>query len=198
MSLIIIFLRGHFRWLYTWHKIGLDSKDEAFDIILMTHPESVKKLPEVEICVKTNHLQTNYSNMWSVGRSALKYLQTLTLSYLVLVDVCGENSLLCQVLVLVPPAPLVLRTERDHRYDKYLNSQECLFNPAASFLLKYRSAVQKLASVWSQDKKEVPEIDPLQRLLMRADLDTFPTPGLLGWWPTDLICNRNAATTHFR
>ena len=33
---------------------------------------------------------------------------------------------------------------------------------------------------------------------MRADLDTFPTPGLLGYWPTDLICNRNAATTHFR
>ena len=44
---MIIFLRGHCRWLYTWHKIGLDSKDEAFDIILMTHPESVKKLPEV-------------------------------------------------------------------------------------------------------------------------------------------------------
>ena len=97
-----------------------------------------------------------------------------------------------------PPAPLVLRTERDHRYDKYLNSQECLFNPAASFLLKYRLAVQKLASVWSQHKNEVPEKDPVQRLLMRADLDTFPTPGLLGWWPTDLICNRNAATTHFR
>ena len=33
---------------------------------------------------------------------------------------------------------------------------------------------------------------------MRADLDTFPTPGLLGYWPTDLICNRNAGTTHFR
>ena len=33
---------------------------------------------------------------------------------------------------------------------------------------------------------------------MRADLDTFPTPGLLGYWPKDLICNRNAATTPFR
>ena len=29
-------------------------------------------------------------------------------------------------------------SERDHRYDPYLNSQECLFNQAASFLLKYR------------------------------------------------------------
>ena len=35
------------RWLYSWHKIGLDTDVEAFDIILMTHPASVKKLPKV-------------------------------------------------------------------------------------------------------------------------------------------------------
>ena len=40
---------------------------------------------------------------------------------------------------------------RDHRYDNYLNSQECLVHPTASFLREYK-------------------------LLLRADLDTFPTP----------------------
>jgi hypothetical protein len=31
--------------MFTWRTIGLDSKKEAFDIILMTHPLSVAKLP---------------------------------------------------------------------------------------------------------------------------------------------------------
>ena len=48
--------------------------------------------------------------------------------------------------------------ERDSRYDHYLNSQECLFNPVAAFLANYSS-------------------------LLRADLDTFPTPGILGLRP---------------
>ena len=42
----VIVLRN-VRWLYSWHKIGLDTDVEAFDIILMTHPASVKKLPKV-------------------------------------------------------------------------------------------------------------------------------------------------------
>lgn len=64
-------------------------------------------------------------------------------------------------------------SERDQRYDNYLNSQECLFNPQAEFLLKYR-------------------------ILLRADLDTFPTPSMVNYWPKDVICNRNAGTTHYR
>jgi hypothetical protein len=68
---------------------------------------------------------------------------------------------------------LVPLSERDHRYDSYLNSQECLFNPAAAFLQHYR-------------------------LLLRADLDTFPTPAMVNYWPKDMICNKNAGTTHYR
>ena len=37
------------RWLHSWHMIGLDSEAEAFDIILITHPASVKKLPKVRM-----------------------------------------------------------------------------------------------------------------------------------------------------
>ena len=32
-------------WIYTWTEIGLDSVDEAFDIVMMTHPAMVSKLP---------------------------------------------------------------------------------------------------------------------------------------------------------
>jgi hypothetical protein len=27
--------------------------------------------------------------------------------------------------------------------------------------------------------------------------DTFPTPMLLNFWPTDIICNRDAGTDHW-
>jgi len=67
---------------------------------------------------------------------------------------------------------LVPLSERDFRYDNYLNSQECLFNEETSkFLLKYK-------------------------ILIRADLDTFPTPKLIDYWPEDVICNRLALTNH--
>lgn len=63
-------------------------------------------------------------------------------------------------------------SERNFKYDNYLNSQECLSNRNTSqFLLKYR-------------------------ILIRADLDTFPTPRLIDYWPSDVVCNRNAMTTH--
>lgn len=62
--------------------------------------------------------------------------------------------------------------ERDHRYDHYLNSQECLVNKEQSGFLRH------------------------YKLLMRADLDTFPTPRMIGFWPSDIICNRNAVTNH--
>ena len=64
-------------------------------------------------------------------------------------------------------------SERDHKYENYLNSQECLFNNASNFLKSYK-------------------------ILIRADLDTFPTPRMVGYWPKDVICNRNAGTTHYR
>lgn len=123
--------------MFTWRQIGLDSEKEAFDIILMTHPESINKLPPDCVQVPEDFDPTAPG----VGQ--------------------------CLFRELVPIS------ERNHRYDNYLNSQECLFNPAASFLKLYK-------------------------IVMRADLDTFPTPGMVNYWPTDVICNRNAATTHYR
>ena len=124
-------------WLFTWRKIGLDAVEEAFDIILMTHPSSVPHLP-----VECSRLPANFSTTVSgVGRCL--YQELVGISY------------------------------RDHRYDSYLNSQECLFNRVASFLEQYK-------------------------LLMRADLDTFPTPKLIGYWPSDIICYHGAVTSHYR
>lgn len=125
-------------WLYTWAKIGLDSEKEAFDIVLLTHPKSVSKLPS-----DCHVIEDSFDPGLAVGPGRCLY------------------------------KPLVPLSERNYKYDNYLNSQECLFNPAAAFLLSYR-------------------------VLIRADLDTFPTPAMLGYWPTDIICNRNAGTTHNR
>ena len=64
-------------------------------------------------------------------------------------------------------------SERNPKYDHYLNSQECMFNADTSgFLLRYK-------------------------LLMRADLDTFPTPALVDFWPWDIICDTHAVTNHY-
>ena len=68
---------------------------------------------------------------------------------------------------------LVPLSERNAKYDSYLNSQECMFNADTSgFLLRYK-------------------------LLMRADLDTFPTPALVDFWPWDIICDTHAVTNHY-
>ena len=119
------------RWLHSWHMIGLDSEAEAFDIILITHPASVKKLPKVRIIgQKQRPIVGNQQECVEVpldfdpqssgpGRCLWRALTPLS----------GTSLLTC------PPACCL---ERDHRYDRYLNSQECLFNPAASFLQKYR------------------------------------------------------------
>ena len=122
-------------WTFTWKQIGLDSEKEAFDIILMTHPSSVNKLPKECIPVPSDF------------------------------DPTAKGPGRCLWVELTPIS------ERDPRYYNHLNSLECLANPAADFLLKYRT-------------------------LLRADQDTFPTPGMLGFWPTDLICSRRAGTTH--
>ena len=59
--------------------------------------------------------------------------------------------------------------ERDKFYDNYMNSQECLYGPGSEFLSQYT-------------------------LLLRADLDTFPTPRLLGYWPQGIIVDRKYFT----
>ena len=42
-------------WLFAWRQLGLDGREESFDVILLTHPASVDKLPKVlahcpEVC----------------------------------------------------------------------------------------------------------------------------------------------------
>ena len=58
---------------------------------------------------------------------------------------------------------------RDKTYDNYMNSQECLYGPGSEFLSQFT-------------------------LLLRADLDTFPTPRLLGYWPQGVIVDKNYLT----
>jgi len=58
---------------------------------------------------------------------------------------------------------------RDKSYDGYMNSQECLVGPGSEFLSKYK-------------------------LLMRVDLDTLPTPRLLGFWPDGVLADRAYGT----
>ena len=88
------------RWLHSWHTIGLDSELEAFDIILITHPKSVKKLPKVSMIDKKDPLK-------ETDRSALKYHWTLILGHQDLGDAFGGSSALCQVPL--SPASRLLR-----------------------------------------------------------------------------------------
>ena len=50
-----------------------------------------------------------------------------------------------------------------------MNSQECLFGPGSEFLSQYK-------------------------LLLRAALDTFPTPRMLGYWPEGVIADKGNGT----
>ena len=124
-------------WLYAWRLAGLDTADQAMDVVLFTHPASVARLPAD--CVRV-------TEQFDPGAA-------------------GPGQCLYRALV-----PL---SERNPKYDHYLNSQECLANPAASgFLKRYR-------------------------ILIRADLDTFPTPALIDYWPRDIIANTHAVTNHY-
>jgi len=125
-------------WLLAWKEIGLDSEDEEFDLILMTHPTSIKLLPP-----ECKPVPDNFDPSTHRGPGMCLYKELLSIH------------------------------ERDPHYDPYLNSQECLFNAAAAFLSGYSS-------------------------LLRADLDTFPTPGMLGLRPNTVICYRGEAYTHHR
>ena len=33
-------------WIYTWRFIGLNASEEAFDIVIMAHPEAIRNIPE--------------------------------------------------------------------------------------------------------------------------------------------------------
>ena len=62
-----------------------------------------------------------------------------------------------------------------------MNSQECLHGPGSEFLSQYShllrySTVQYIKVKYGQ--------------LFRADLDTFPGPRLLDWWPDTVILDR--------
>eukprot|EP00053_Salpingoeca_punica_P019099 m.191363 g.191363 ORF g.191363 m.191363 type:complete len:1438 (+) comp17566_c0_seq4:165-4478(+) len=48
-------------------------------------------------------------------------------------------------------------------YDNYMNSMECVYNPVAKFLLRYKT-------------------------LLRTDIDTFPTPRLNDLYPNSTLC----------
>ena len=66
---------------------------------------------------------------------------------------------------------LVPFSERNIKYYNHLNSLECLYNKETStFLTGYKT-------------------------LLRADLDTIPTPALVNFWPDDLVAYRDAGTT---
>ena len=54
-----------------------------------------------------------------------------------------------------------------------MNSVECNIGPGTEFLLGYK-------------------------MLLKADIDTFPGPALLGNWPNQILVNRHYGTTHFQ
>ena len=58
---------------------------------------------------------------------------------------------------------------REPGYDKYMNSQECLIGPGSDFLADYR-------------------------ILLRADMDTFPTPRFRGFWPEGVLVDSHYST----
>ena len=123
-------------WLYAWRLAGLDTADQALDLVLFTHPASVSRLP-----AECSNITAEFDP-----------------------EAAGPGRCLYRALV-----PL---SERNPKYDHYLNSQECLANPDTSgFLKRYR-------------------------ILIRADLDTFPTPALIDYWPQDIIVNTQALTNH--
>ena len=124
-------------WIYTWRFIGLDTAEQGFDLVILTHPASVAKLP-AECSLVEEGFRLNYT---AAGRCLYK--------------------------------PYLGVAHRDKSYDPYMNSQECLFGPGSEFLGQYSH-------------------------LLRADLDTFPTPHLLGYWPGpgSVVVDREYSTNH--
>ena len=120
-------------WMTAWRFIGLDSAEQGFDLVFMTHPANVGNLPE-DCHLVTDGYKINFT---SPGQCLFK--------------------------------PYLGIAYRDKSYDPYLNSQECLFGPGSEFLSQFT-------------------------MLLRADLDTFPTPRFLDYWPEGIIVDRNYHT----
>ena len=116
-------------WIYTWKFIGLNTIDQAFDIIVMTYPEMVHQLP----------------------RDFIEIKEYFTIPY----DTPGQCFFKEYIGI----------SWRDNNFDTYFNSMECLVGPGTDFLSYYD-------------------------VLLRADLDTFPAPKLLDWWPTGVVVDR--------
>ena len=136
-------------WLYTWKFIGLNVSEEAFDIVIMAHPEAVRNIPEECKEVEANHIPN--------------YGQPGECLYKVYVGKSDENYLM-KCYYNIPGIAY-----RDKSFDSYMNSQECLFGPGSEFLRHYA-------------------------VLLRADMDTFPTPRLLGFWPEGVIADKGYGT----
>jgi len=122
-------------WIFTWRFIGLDAADQGFDLVMMTHPAAVDKLPSDCVPVGDN-FQINFT---SPGQCLYK--------------------------------PYLGVAYRDKTYDGYMNSQECLYGDGSEFLSQYT-------------------------LLLRADLDTFPTPHMLNYWPKGIVVDIQYSTNH--
>ena len=122
-------------WVYTWRFIGLNTQRQGFDLVMMTHPAAVSKLPKDCVLV-TDDFKISHN---SSGQCL--YKPYLGISY------------------------------RDKAYDGYMNSQECLYGPGSEFLSQYD-------------------------LLLRADLDTFPTPHMLDYWPQGVLVDTQYSTNH--
>jgi len=65
--------------------------------------------------------------------------------------------------------PYIGIAHREPGYDKYMNSQECLIGPGTDFLADYK-------------------------ILLRADMDTFPTPRFRGFWPEGVLVDSHYST----
>jgi len=113
---------------------------EAFDIILMTHPTSVSKLPAVCQPMPADFDPRTAADL--PGRCLYRELVGIS--------------------------------ERDHRFDGYLNSQECLVNEAAAaFLQHYKLLLRadlgtdtiRIAGIginrWSMWMRFLIDVDPL-------------------------------------
>ena len=123
-------------WLYAWRLAGLDTADQALDLVLFTHPASVSRLP-----AECSNITAEFEP-----------------------EAAGPGRCLYRALV-----PL---SERSSKYDGYLNSHYFGDAESSGFLLRYR-------------------------ILIRTDLDTFPTPALIDYWPRDIIAKTHAVTNHY-
>jgi hypothetical protein len=98
---------------------------------------------------------------------------SLTHNYQVQVDVSTNNTSVLIPILFTFLFKLVFLgiSNRDSSFDVMLNSMDCIIGPGTDLLKDYK-------------------------LLLRSDVDTVPTPYLLGYWPEQVVVNRFYGTTH--